>query len=184
MLNAGKKSVPMSQIIHYHQILAKEPYFSTIARDISERLVYEEELAQAYAYTRTLIEMSLDPLFTISSDGRIQDVNHATELATGFRRNHLIRTFFKKYFHEPDIAQAGFEMAISGELIKEYPADILHRSGQITPVWLNASAYRDDSGAIQGVFITARETGELYPGRVLLDIEDIQGKPPPRRRRA
>ena len=34
---------------------------------------------KASAYSRSLIEASLDPLVTISSDGRITDVNSATE---------------------------------------------------------------------------------------------------------
>ena len=41
---------------------------------------------EASRYARSLIEASLDPLVTISLAGRITDVNHATEKATGVFR--------------------------------------------------------------------------------------------------
>ena len=45
------------------------------ARDISERRSAEEAVRRAYAYNRSLIEASLDPLVTIAPDGKITDVN-------------------------------------------------------------------------------------------------------------
>jgi PAS domain S-box-containing protein len=43
--------------------------------------------AESYAnYARSLIEASLDPLVTISKDGKIMDVNQATIEATGVSR--------------------------------------------------------------------------------------------------
>ena len=50
----------------------------------------EEDLRNAYNYSRSLLEASLDPLVTISTDGKITDVNKATELATGIPRARLI----------------------------------------------------------------------------------------------
>ena len=51
---------------------------STIARDITEWKKVEEAIKKANAYNRSLIEVSLDPLVTISPDGSISDVNEAT----------------------------------------------------------------------------------------------------------
>lgn len=42
-----------------------------------------DEKKVASSYARSLIEASLDPLVTISADGKITDVNKATELVTG-----------------------------------------------------------------------------------------------------
>jgi len=53
-------------------------------RDVSQRQ-RRTEVQAASLYTRSLIETSLDPLVTISQDGKITDANHATELATGCR---------------------------------------------------------------------------------------------------
>ena len=45
-----------------------------------------EEQRQASQYARSLIEASLDPLVTISSEGKITDVNEATIRVTGVSR--------------------------------------------------------------------------------------------------
>ncbi|MGA2676277.1 MAG: PAS domain S-box protein, partial [Methanobacterium sp.] len=49
-----------------------------------------EELRLAGAYTRSLIEASVDPLVTIGPDGKITDVNNSTEKVTGYNRDELI----------------------------------------------------------------------------------------------
>jgi PAS domain S-box-containing protein len=41
-------------------------------------------------YARSLIDASLDPLVTISADGKITDVNEATAKVTGVSREKLI----------------------------------------------------------------------------------------------
>ena len=71
------------------------------ARDITERKKAEEAIRLASAYNRSLIEASLDPLVTIAPDGRITDVNVATEAVTGYPRERLIGTDFSDYFTEP-----------------------------------------------------------------------------------
>jgi PAS domain-containing protein len=64
-------------------------------------------LRQANGYNRSLIEASLDPLVTIGPEGKITDVNAATEVATGCSRAELIGTDFSDYFTEPEKARAG-----------------------------------------------------------------------------
>ena len=63
---------------------------STVARDITaevaDRRGAQEKLATASQYARSLIEASLDPLVTISPDGKITDVNDATVKVTGVPR--------------------------------------------------------------------------------------------------
>ena len=65
----------------------------------------------ASAYNRSLIEASLDPLVTIGPDGKITDVNAATETVTGHTRAELIGTDFSDYFIEPEKARAGYQQA-------------------------------------------------------------------------
>jgi len=52
------------------------------ARDITDRKQAEEELKRQQAYTRSLIEASLDPMVAISPEGKITDVNEALVKAT------------------------------------------------------------------------------------------------------
>ena len=79
-----------------------------INNDITERKRAEEALRRASAYNRRLLEASLDPLVTIGTDGKITDVNEATEAATGYPRAELIGKDFADYFTEPEEAREGY----------------------------------------------------------------------------
>ena len=111
----------------------------------------------ASLYARSLIEASLDPLVTINADGKITDVNKATELATGYSRDQLIGSDFSDYFTEPEKARAGYKQVFSEGFIKDYPLSICHKSGKIINVDYNATVYRNEEGRIVGVFAAARD---------------------------
>ena len=130
------------------------------ARDVTERKQAEARQRAAAAYARSLIEASLDPLVTISPDGKITDVNRATELVTGIPRQHLTGTDFSDYFTEPEKAREGYQQGFSQGFVKDYPLAIRHTSGRITDVLYNASVYKDDRGSVLGVFAAARDVTE------------------------
>ena len=130
------------------------------ARDITERKRMEEELRGASLYTRSLIEASLDPLVTISPEGKITDVNKATELVTGSTRERLIGSDFSDYFTEPEKAREGYQKVISDGFVRNYPLTIRHASGRLTDVVYNAAVYMAESGKLQGVFAAARDITE------------------------
>jgi PAS domain S-box-containing protein len=111
----------------------------------------------ASQYARSLIEASLDPLVTISADGKITDVNEATTKVTGVPRDKLIGTDFSNYFTEPEKAQEGYRQVFAKGMVTDYPLTIRHRNGQLTDVLYNASVYRDDRGNVIGVFAAARD---------------------------
>jgi PAS domain S-box-containing protein len=128
--------------------------------DITERKRAEEASRQAGLYARSLIEASLDPLVTISVDGKVMDVNKATELVTGASREQLIGTDFSNYFTEPKKAQEGYRQVFSEGFVKDYPLAIRHTSGRVTDVLYHATVYRNEAGAVQGVFAAARDVTE------------------------
>jgi PAS domain S-box-containing protein len=119
-----------------------------------------EVLRQAGVYNRSLLEASLDPLVTIGPDGKIADVNAATEAVTGRSRKQLIGTDFSHCFTEPAKAQAGYEQVFREGIVRDYPLEIRHKDGHITPVLYNASVYRDEGGQVIGVFAAARDITE------------------------
>jgi PAS domain S-box-containing protein len=120
----------------------------------------EENLRNAYHYTRSLIEASLDPLVTINAEGKITDVNLATEKATGFPRNTLIGTDFSDYFTEPEKARIGFQKTFENGSVIDYPLSIRHTSNKIIDVVYNANVYRNEQGKVIGVFAAARDITE------------------------
>jgi PAS domain S-box-containing protein len=128
--------------------------------DITDQKEAEEAIRQAYAYNRSLIEASLDPLVTIAADGTISDVNEATVRVTGVSRGDLIGTDFSRYFTEPRKAQAGYEQVFRDGSVVDYELEIRHQDGKITPVLYNATVFRDESGEIAGVFAAARDITE------------------------
>jgi PAS domain S-box-containing protein len=124
------------------------------ARDITAQ-------RQASQYARSLIEASLDPLVTISPEGKITDVNEATIKVTGVARERLVGTDFANYFTEPEKAREGYQRVFLQGFVTDYPLTIRHVEGRLTDVLYNASVYKDASGKVLGVFAAARDITEL-----------------------
>jgi PAS domain S-box-containing protein len=129
-------------------------------QDITERKRAEEALQAASAYNRRLIEASIDPLVTIGPDGKINDVNEATEIVTGVLRKRLIGDDFANYFTEPEKATEGYLKVLTEGLVRDYPLTIRHTLGKTTDVLYNATVYKNEKGEIQGVFAAARDITE------------------------
>jgi len=140
--------------------LKGEDYLLESFIDITDRKRAEEELRIASLYARNLIETSLDPLLTISADGKIMDVNKTTEQVTGVSREKLIGSDFSDYFTEPDKAREGYKQVFTQGFVKDYSLTIRHSSGRTTDVLYNASVYKNEAGEVQGVFATARDITE------------------------
>jgi len=124
--------------------------FLLISKDISDEI----RLTQ---YARSLIEASVDPLVTISPEGKITDVNEATIKVTGAAREKLIGADFANYFTEPEKAREGYQRVFSEGFVTDYPLTIRHADGRLTDVLYNASVYKDARGGVLGVFAAARD---------------------------
>ena len=125
--------------------------------DVTEQKRTQESLRSALLYARSLHEASLDSLVIISPEGKITDVNSATEEITGVRREQLIGSDFSDYFTEPDKAKESYRRVISEGFLKDYPLTIRHISGRLTDVLYNATVYRNEKEEVQGVFAAARD---------------------------
>jgi len=106
-------------------------------------------------YARSLIEASLDPLFTISPDGKITDINNASVDITETTRENLIGTDFFEYFTEPKKAREIYKQVFAEGFVADFPLTI--RDGKLTEVLFNGSVYKDDSGKVIGVVVVARD---------------------------
>jgi len=154
--NNEKINVESHWILNYDDQGNPRSIFA-LSTDITDRKKNEDELRKASYYARSLIEASLDPLVTISRDGKITDVNEATEQVTGYSRDELIGSDFSDYFSEPEKAREGYKNVFTNGFVKDYPLAIHHKSGNITDVLYNATVYNDEAGEIQGVFAAARD---------------------------
>jgi PAS domain S-box-containing protein len=134
--------------------------FAQMLVNVRNRKLAEAARHESAHYTRNLIEASLDPLVTISPEGKVTDLNAATEQVTGYTRDRVIGTDFANYFTDTKKAKVGYRTVFEDGIVRDYPLEIRHRDGKITPVLYNATIYRDESGAVIGVFAAARDITE------------------------
>jgi PAS domain S-box-containing protein len=113
---------------------------------------------QESRYARSLIEASLDPLFTISTEGKVMDMNHASERVTGVLREQMIGTDFSVYFTEPDKAREGYEQVFANGFVADYPLTIT--DGKLTDVLFNGSVFKNAQGEVLGAVVVARDITE------------------------
>ena len=131
--------------------------FLLMSHDVSEKVLAEEKLRSTAMYSRSLIEASLDPLVTISPEGKITDVNEAAIRVTGVDRAQLVGTDFSDYFTEPEKAREGYRQVFAQGFVTDYPLTIRHTGGGLTDVLYNASVYNDEAGHVLGAFAAARD---------------------------
>ncbi len=115
----------------------------------------ETKRIQGSQYARSLIEASLDPLFTISPEGKITDINNASINITEVTRENLIGTNFFDYFTEPDKAREIYKQVFAEGFVADFPLTI--RDGKLTDVLFNGSVYKDEHGKVIGVVVVARD---------------------------
>jgi PAS domain S-box-containing protein len=106
-------------------------------------------------YARSLIEASRYPLFTISPEGKITDINNASINITEVTRENLIGTDFFEYFTEPDKARDIYKQVFAEGFVADFPLTI--RDGKLTEVLFNGSVYKDEAGKVLGVVVVARD---------------------------
>jgi PAS domain S-box-containing protein len=109
-------------------------------------------------YARSLIEASHDPLVTISTDGKIMDMNEAMVEVTDKSREFLKGTDFKNYFTDKEKARAVYQQVFEKEFVTDYPLTMV--DGKLTDVLFNGSVYKNAKGIVQGAVVVARDVME------------------------
>ena len=152
-------------------------YTVTAYQDISYRKKTEAELIKAKVseelakhgalYSRSLIEASRDPLFTISPEGKITDVNQASVKVTETLRKKLIGSAFLNYFTDKKKAKEAYEQIFDKGFVADFPLTI--RDSKLTEVLFNGSVYKNDEGNVLGAVVVARDMTEQK--RIELNLE-------------
>jgi PAS domain-containing protein len=76
-------------------------------------------------YARSIIEASLDPLVTISKDGKITDMNKAmVQISQGKHENELLHSNFSTYFTDQRMAQKVYQDVFEKGFVVNYPLTI------------------------------------------------------------
>ena len=126
----------------------------------AQQVILDQRLRDFQFYTRSLFESNMDALVTTDPSGIITDVNKQMEELTGCTRDELIGAPFKKYFTDPDRAEAAVKLVLSDKKITNYDLTAQDRDGKLTFVSLNATTFYDRDRILQGVYIAARDVTE------------------------
>ena len=129
----------------------------------------EEELRELHRYTRSLIEASPDMMVTFDRDGLIMDVNQETVGVTGVSKEKLIGSPIKQYFTDPETTHQAAMLVFEQEKVKDLELELMDHKGDLIPVALNASVYRDATGKVVGAFAIIRDISKRKKA-----IEEVQ----------
>src|SRR6266542_2727566 len=138
----------------------------------AEQKKLDQRLRDQQFYTRSLIESNIDALMTTDPSGIITDVNKQMEALTGCTRDELIGAPFKKFFTDPERAEAAIKLVLSEKKVTDYELTAWARDGRITDVSFTATTFYDRDRTLQGVLAVARDVTE----RKLVEAELQQAK--------
>ncbi|MFA4901337.1 MAG: PAS domain S-box protein [Desulfobaccales bacterium] len=127
------------------------------ARDITEQARLQTQLSEERAYNRGLIEASLDGLITVDPRLKITDVNETMCRMSGYKREDLIGTPFPEYFTDSKRAAAGVRLTLDKGAVTNYQLTLHSKDGREQLVSFNAAIFKDESGAVRGIFASARD---------------------------
>jgi PAS domain S-box-containing protein len=148
--------------------------FLFISKDVSEDIRLAKELEATQAYTRSLIESSIDALITTDPHGVITDVNQQTERLTGRGREALIGAPFKQHFTDPERAEEGIRLALRDGRVTNYELTVRGEGGRERVVSCNATTLYDQEKRLQGVVAVARDVTDRHLVEEALKASELQ----------
>ena len=164
---ANEESESNSLFIFLFLIVSIVVIFALVINNIRNQKIINKELEEIThsekllsQYSLSLIEASLDPLITISTEGKITDMNEALANITGLSREKLTGTNFYDYFTEPEMAREVYREIFAYGSVANSSLTIKHTGGKLTDVLFNGSVYRDEKGDVAGAVVVARDVAE------------------------
>ncbi len=136
--------------IKTQELLVKAEQLKKLNTDLTEEKLLSE-------YTISLIEASHDPLFAVSPEGKITDVNNASVQITGISRIKLIGTDFCNYFTDTQKGLEVYQTAFEKGFVTDSPLILKQKKGKLIDVLFNGSVYKNDAEKVLGVVLVARD---------------------------
>ena len=125
-----------------------------------ERMKLDQRLRDQQFYTRSLIESNIDAIMTTDPQGIVTDVNKQMEALTNCTRDELIGAPFKKFFTDPERAEAIIKQVLTEGKVTNCELTARARDGKETVVSYNATTFYDRDRRLQGVVAAARDIME------------------------
>src|SRR2546427_6875622 len=87
----------------------------------------------------------------------ITDVNVTICRMSGYKREELIDSPFPEYFTNPKRAAEGVRLTLDKGAVTNYELTLRKNNGSESLVSFNAAIFKDQSGAVRGIFASARD---------------------------
>ncbi|MGE5478400.1 MAG: sensor histidine kinase [Bacteroidales bacterium] len=128
--------------------------------DITAAVRRDRHLRDVTVYNRTLFEMAVDAMVTVTPDGLLVDANPAFEFVSGLPRQTLAGTRFAELFVKPAEAERLIATAVAEGRARDVLLSIRRGNGSLRHVSLSAATVpsRRDDGTV--VFLVARDQTE------------------------
>jgi PAS domain S-box-containing protein len=140
--------------------IPEERVFYAVASDITEQKKLEAGLRESQAYSRGLLESSIDGLVAVDRALTVTDINQIMCRMAGRSREEIIGSAFPGYFTEPERAGQSVRQTFEQGSVIDYILTLQTAGGKKIPVSFNAAVFRDASGEVQGIVAAARDITE------------------------
>jgi two-component system sensor histidine kinase/response regulator len=129
-------------------------------RSPSEETRLKKELQEAHAYTRGLIESSVDAMLAVDSNLIITDINERMAALSETPKTMLVGSRFDSLFTDRERAAAGVRQTLTEGAVTNYDLMLRTLGGRDVLVSFNASIFYDAAGKVRGIFAVARDVTE------------------------
>ena len=111
---------------------------------------------QGTQYARSLIEASLDPLFTIAPNRTITDLNNAFADLVGVSRRQALGADFFTFFPDAEKVNDAFQQLLSGSNVVNHLLNLKGAQEANIEVVFHGSVFCGAHGAIEGMIVVVR----------------------------
>ncbi|MBM3155565.1 MAG: PAS domain S-box protein, partial [Chloroflexi bacterium] len=128
--------------------------------DITERKQVEKTLQQSEKRYRTLFQQSHDPVYIVSRDGALLDVNQAMCQLFNYSREEMLGMDIRKLYVNPD-ERTKLQQAIEKEgAVKDYEIRFRRKDGKEMECLITSTVRLNSDGSIAGYQGTMRDITE------------------------
>ena len=138
-------------------------YINLYGRDITERRKAEEEVTRVARDLRQIIETANAPILGVDVKGLVNEWNQKVAEITGYSKEEVLSHNLVEDFigdaYKASLKEV-LDKALKGQNTANFEFPLSTRNGQNVIIMLNATARRDASGNIVGVFGMAQDITE------------------------
>ncbi|MCL5999274.1 MAG: PAS domain S-box protein [Chloroflexi bacterium] len=133
--------------------------YQRVELELAERRRVQDALKAAEQYSRSIIDSSLDMIFTTDSELRIVELNRAAQQTLGYMPHELLGQRVGILYANPQEGDAAYQVVLqTGQAVRELTGR--RKNGETFPVFLSASVLRSADDGILGVVGVSRDITE------------------------